>query len=122
MFKRCRMSRPETLLYAKAGFGYYYQRLYAEAYGGLQAGYPFGWLKPSLTFGIGLQSCNRKHFNYGEGDPPAPGVSEYTRKRRTFTPFGYGARLDAFDKVYGEFEGRVEGRPMWKIELGYRIL
>jgi hypothetical protein len=107
--------------YAKAGLGYYNHGLYAEAYAGLQAGFQFGRLKPSLTVGQGLQSTNRKEF-LPEDEPLPPGEKDYALDRRTYTPFGIGARLDAFEKVYGEFEGRVDGQPMWKIEFGYRIL
>lgn len=106
--------------YVEAGLGKYNHGLFAEAYAGLQAGFDIAWLRPSLTVGRGVQSANDKRFNWGEMDAPAVG-EEYTLTRKSYYPNGLGVRLDIFDKAYGEWEGRVEGYPMWKLEFGYRI-
>lgn len=98
--------------YSKTILGYYNHGIFAEEYVGIQLGVEAFRLKPALTVGTGVQSANEKRFTFGD---------EYRTARKVYFPFGFGARLDAFEKVYGEWDWRVNGYPWWKVEFGYRI-
>ncbi len=98
--------------YSKFSIGKYNHGLMIEKYLGIQIGLPVFQIKPSITFGVGVQSFNRKRFTQG---------NEYTLIRETHTPFGFGARMDVMGKLYGEWDWRINGYPWWKIEIGYRL-
>jgi hypothetical protein len=99
--------------YLKAGIGRYNQGAFFEGYLGIQAGAQVHRFKPSLTFGIGAQSFNRKEFAWESDD--------YRLIRESHLPTGFGIRLDAWERCYGEWEIRNEGMPWWKLEFGYRV-
>lgn len=99
--------------FSKASVGYYNHGLFAEEYVGVQAGAAISWLKPSLTFGKGIQIANEKEYTLGD---------EFETNRKVYYPWGFSARLDAFERVYGEWDWRVEGFPWWKLEFGLRLL
>jgi hypothetical protein len=98
--------------FSKTLLGYYNHGVFAEEYLGLQVGAKIFRTKPALTFGAGIQSANEKRFTIGD---------EFETIRRTYFPYGFGARLDVFDKIYGEWDWRVNGYPWWKLEFGYRL-
>ncbi|MEO7425009.1 MAG: hypothetical protein ABI036_07470 [Fibrobacteria bacterium] len=104
----CRYLTP----FAKTLLGYYNHGLFAEEYIGVQLGAEIFRLKPALTFGAGIQSANEKRFTLGD---------DFNTIRRTYFPYGFGTRLDIFDKIYGEWDWRMGGYPWWKLEFGYRL-
>ena len=99
--------------YSKTTLGYYNHGIFAEQYVGLQLGVETYLVKPSITLGAGIQSSNEKEFTFGD---------DYRTKRATYTPYGYGLRVDALQRIYGEWDWRVNGYPWWKLEIGYRLL
>ena len=98
--------------FTKTLLGYYNHGIIAEQYLGVQVGASIFRVKPALTFGAGIQSANEKRFTFGD---------EFKTIRRTYFPYGFGGRLDVFDKVYGEWDWRVNGYPWWKLEFGYKL-
>ncbi len=98
--------------YSKSLIGYYNHGLFLEEYFGIQLGAKIRWIKPAITFGTGIQSANEKQFTLGD---------EFETNRKIYFPFGFGARLDAFEKIFGEWDWRVNGYPWWKLEFGYRM-
>lgn len=107
-------SFPWLTPYSETTLGYYNQRLLAEQFFGLQLGHAFAFAKPSITLGAGIQTAVHRKYTVFEGD-------DFERQRKWHFPFGFGLRLDLFEKVYGELEARGFGYPMWKFELGWRV-
>ena len=98
--------------YSKSLIGYYNHGFFFEEYIGIQVGAQVLWIKPALTFGAGVQSANEKVFTVGD---------EFETHRKIYFPLGFGARLDVCEKVFGEWDWRVDGYPWWKLEFGYRL-
>lgn len=105
-------SRKHVTPFAKTIGGYLDRGLFLEQYLGLQLGYNVRRFKPAITSGVGIQSVNEGHYDENE---------EFQTQRKLLPIFGLGLRLDAWERIYLEWDSRFLGYPWWKLELGMRI-